>query len=174
MCDLPLDRIVVQNKGHEENIAGSGKIRESKGDALKAKIPFLTRFSLCPTLPCVFTRPTAHYLGLNLQVATSICSKSYKIVCCEGLSSRGNEWHFCLVPEEKIKEVHPIVSGQTWRSSSDELEQDRLDGGYSSSSGSSSRDSSVHHDNDYRQVSLQSLLRFLDMSSDVDGEKKGE
>ena len=88
-------------------------------------------------------------------------------MCCEGLSSRGNEWHFCLVPEEKIK-VHPIVSGQACRSSSDELEQDRLDGGYSSS-GSSSRDSSVHHENDYRQVSLQSLLKFLDMSSDVDG-----
>ena len=71
-------------------------------------------------------------------------------MCREGLRSRGNEWHSCLVPEEKIK-VHSIISGQTCRSSSDELEQDRLDGGYSSS-GSSSRDSLVDLENDYHQV----------------------
>ena len=46
--------------------------------------------------------------------------------------------------------VHPIVSGHTSRSISTDLEVDRLDGGYSSSS----RDTSVDLENNYRQVSL--------------------
>ena len=55
---------------------------------------------------------------------------------------------FSLVPDEKFK-VH-LVLGQTRRSTPNDLEQDRLDGGYSSSS----RDTSVDLECDYRQVKL--------------------
>jgi len=91
VCDLPLDRIVVQDKGHKDNIVGNGKTRELKG--------------------------------------------------------------------------------QTCRSSSDELEQDRLDGGYSSS-GSSSRDSSVHHENDYRQMWMDKRKENEQLSEDVKSAQK--
>ena len=69
------------------------------------------------------------------------------------LKSTGVAKVFCL--EEKVNVYPIVVLGHTSRSSSNDPEVDRLDGdgGYSSSS----RDTSVDLENNYRQVRLQFL-----------------
>jgi len=61
-----------------------------------------------------------------------------------------------------------MVLGQTSRSTSNDLEQDRLDGGYSSSS----RDTSVDLENDYRQMWIDKSEENKQLSEEMESAQR--
>ena len=101
---------------------------------MKARIPF----------PCVFTQ----HMAFGQPVGVNFLSRMPKTTI---LKFTGVAKVFCL--EEKVNVYPIVVLGHTIKSNSNDPEVDRLDGGYSSSS----RDTSVDLENNYRQVRLQFL-----------------